>query len=71
MNYDIVILGSGESGTGAALLAHQQGLKTFVSDGGIIPAQYKTELEKALAEAVNNEDYETAAKVRDELNRRS
>lgn len=29
------------------------------------------ELEKALAEAVNNEDYETAAKVRDELNRRS
>lgn len=31
----------------------------------------ETELEKALAEAVNNEDYETAAKVRDELNRRS
>ncbi len=47
MNYDIVILGSGESGTGAALLAHQQGLRTFVSDGGIIPAQYKAELEKA------------------------
>lgn len=47
LNYDIVILGSGESGTGAALLAHQQGLKTFVSDGGIIPAQYKTELENA------------------------
>ena len=47
MNYDIVILGSGESGTGAALLAHQQGLKTFVSDGGKIPAQYKKELEAA------------------------
>lgn len=47
MNYDIVILGSGESGTGAALLAHQQGLKTFVSDGGKIPARYKAELEKA------------------------
>ncbi len=31
----------------------------------------QTELEKALADAVNNEDYETAAKVRDELNRRS
>lgn len=47
MNYDIVILGSGESGTGAALLAHQQGLKTFVSDGGKIPMRYKQELEKA------------------------
>ncbi|NNF01846.1 MAG: UDP-N-acetylmuramoyl-L-alanine--D-glutamate ligase, partial [Bacteroidia bacterium] len=47
MNYDIVILGSGESGTGAALLAHQQGLKTFVSDGGIIPTQYKKELQNA------------------------
>ena len=47
MNYDIVILGSGESGTGAALLAHQQGLKTFVSDGGKIPMRYKAELKKA------------------------
>ncbi len=47
MNYDIVILGSGESGTGAALLAHQQGLKTFVSDSGKIPLRYKDELEKA------------------------
>ena len=47
MNYDIVILGSGESGTGAALLAHQKGLKTFVSDGGKIPAQFKAELEQA------------------------
>jgi UDP-N-acetylmuramoylalanine--D-glutamate ligase len=47
LNYDIVILGSGESGTGAALLAHQQGLKTFVSDGGKIPTCYKDELVKA------------------------
>lgn len=47
MNYDIVILGSGESGTGAALLAHQQGLKTFVSDGGKIPMRYKDELDNA------------------------
>ncbi len=47
MKYDIVILGSGESGTGAALLAHQQGLKTFVSDGGKIPTRYKDELQKA------------------------
>lgn len=47
MNYDIVILGSGESGTGAALLAHQQGLKPFVSDGSKIPMRYKDELLKA------------------------
>lgn len=47
MNYDIVILGSGESGTGAALLAHQQGLKPFVSDGSQIPMRYKDELLKA------------------------
>lgn len=31
----------------------------------------QSDLEKVLGEAVNNEDYETAAKVRDELNRRS
>lgn len=47
MNYDIIILGSGESGTGAALLAHQQGLKPFVSDGSKIPMRYKDELLKA------------------------
>lgn len=47
LNYDIVILGSGESGTGAALLAHQQGLKTFVSDGAPIAMRYKDELIQA------------------------
>jgi len=47
LNYDIIILGSGESGTGAALLAHQQGLKPFVSDGSKIPMRYKDELLKA------------------------
>ncbi len=46
MHYDIVILGSGESGTGAALLAAQQGLSVFVSDYSAIPAKYKMELEK-------------------------
>lgn len=44
MNYDIVILGSGESGTGAALLARQQGLSVFVSDRGMIAEPYKSEL---------------------------
>jgi UDP-N-acetylmuramoylalanine--D-glutamate ligase len=47
MNYDIVILGSGESGTGAALLACQQGLSVFVSDRGIIAEPFKSELKAA------------------------
>ncbi|MBL7766034.1 MAG: UDP-N-acetylmuramoyl-L-alanine--D-glutamate ligase [Chitinophagaceae bacterium] len=45
MKYDLVILGSGESGTGAALLAKQQGLAVFVSDMGKIADAYKKELD--------------------------
>ncbi len=44
MGKRIVILGAGESGVGAALLAKQQGLDVFVSDGGIIKQVYKNEL---------------------------
>jgi len=40
----IVILGAGESGVGAALLAKQQGYDVFVSDGGAIKENYKAEL---------------------------
>ncbi len=43
-NKFIVILGSGESGTGAALLAKHQGFDVFVSDQSPIKAQYKQEL---------------------------
>lgn len=46
MKYQLVILGSGESGTGAALLAKQQGLTVFVSDMGTIPEKYKQELQQ-------------------------
>ena len=42
--FDIVILGSGESGTGAALLAKSKGLSVFVSDKGKVKDKYKTEL---------------------------
>ena len=45
MKFDLVILGSGESGTGAALLAKQQGISVFVSDKGLIPEKYKIELQ--------------------------
>lgn len=44
MNYELVILGSGESGTGAALLAKQQGISVLVSDMGRIPDHFKAEL---------------------------
>ncbi len=37
----IVVLGGGESGVGAALLAKKNGLKTFLSDSGIIINKYK------------------------------
>jgi UDP-N-acetylmuramoylalanine--D-glutamate ligase len=43
----LVILGSGESGVGAALLGKQKGYEVFVSDGGKIKDGYKKELEAA------------------------
>ncbi|HYF69813.1 MAG TPA: UDP-N-acetylmuramoyl-L-alanine--D-glutamate ligase [Ohtaekwangia sp.] len=44
MSKRIVILGAGESGTGAALLALQEGFDVFVSDAGRIKENYKNEL---------------------------
>ncbi|MEL7118455.1 MAG: UDP-N-acetylmuramoyl-L-alanine--D-glutamate ligase [Bacteroidota bacterium] len=41
----ITILGAGESGVGAALLAQSKGFEVFVSDYGTIKEVYKTELE--------------------------
>ena len=45
MKKSIAILGSGESGTGAALLAQHAGYDVFVSDKGGIKDQYKRELD--------------------------
>jgi UDP-N-acetylmuramoylalanine--D-glutamate ligase len=42
----IVILGAGESGIGAALLAKRQGYDVFVSDRGIIGASFLEELKQ-------------------------
>lgn len=44
MQKRIVILGSGESGTGAAILAKQKGFDVFVSDKGAISDKNKEEL---------------------------
>ena len=45
----VVILGAGESGVGAALLAKKQGLEVFVSDRGKIQDQFKAELIKNIS----------------------
>ncbi|MCC5930039.1 MAG: UDP-N-acetylmuramoyl-L-alanine--D-glutamate ligase [Cyclobacteriaceae bacterium] len=44
MAKSIVVLGGGESGTGAALLAQQKAYNVFLSDQGLIPERYKKEL---------------------------
>lgn len=47
MKQRIVILGAGESGTGAALLAKAKGYDVFVSDQGPVKDKYKNELREA------------------------
>src|SRR6266851_3565139 len=47
MSKRIVILGGGESGVGAALLAKQKGYVVFVSDGGPMKENYREDLFRA------------------------
>ena len=47
MSKKVVILGSGESGVGAALLSKAKGYDTFVSDSGSISSSFISELENA------------------------
>ncbi|WP_018628006.1 UDP-N-acetylmuramoyl-L-alanine--D-glutamate ligase [Niabella aurantiaca] len=47
MEKRLVILGGGESGVGAALLAKQQGYTVFLSDGGSLKEIYRSELQQA------------------------
>ena len=44
MHEKIIILGAGESGTGAAVLAKKQGYEVFVSDAGEINQKYRKRL---------------------------
>ena len=46
-NERIIVLGAGESGTGAALLAKAKGFDVFVSDQGAIKEKYVQQLEKS------------------------
>ena len=60
----LVILGSGESGTGAAILAKRKGFDVFVSDKGKIKEVYKEKLIKeeiAFEEGQHNYDIIFAA----------
>ena len=43
---NIVVLGAGESGTGAALLARKKGIPVFLSDNGGIKEKYKSVLKQ-------------------------
>jgi UDP-N-acetylmuramoylalanine--D-glutamate ligase len=52
LNPFVVVLGAGESGVGAAILARQKGFPVFVSDMGLIKDIYKRELVE------NNIDFE-------------
>ena len=45
MSKRIVVLGAGESGTGAAVLAQKQGFEVFVSDMSLIQDKYKKRLD--------------------------
>ena len=54
-NQHIAILGAGESGVGAALLAKAKGFIPFVSDMGVIKPSFVKELEE------NGIDFESGA----------
>jgi UDP-N-acetylmuramoylalanine--D-glutamate ligase len=47
MGKKMIILGGGESGAGAALLAKQKGYHVFLSDGSSLKEIYRNELQKA------------------------
>ena len=53
----IVILGAGESGAGAAVLAKKQGFDTFVSDMSTIKDSYKNMLNERGIEMGRRQTY--------------
>ena len=54
MKKNLIILGAGESGTGAAILGVTQGWNVFVSDKGSIAEKYKLELDQYQVEWEEN-----------------
>jgi UDP-N-acetylmuramoylalanine--D-glutamate ligase len=67
MDRKIVILGAGESGVGAAVLAKKEGLEVFVSDLSAIQSNYKELLEIHQIAYEENQHTETAILQADEI----
>lgn len=55
MNKRLVILGGGESGTGAALLAKKEGYNILLMDEGSLKDGYRNELQQAGIDFIDNE----------------
>ena len=67
MSKRFVILGAGESGIGAALLAQQQGYDTFVSDGSSLKDDYRNKLQNAGIEFEEGKHSENKILTADEV----
>lgn len=44
MNYELIILGGGESGVGSAILAKAKGIRVFLSDSGMLKGEHRKTL---------------------------
>jgi UDP-N-acetylmuramoylalanine--D-glutamate ligase len=64
---NLVILGAGESGVGAAILATKQGINVFVSDAGKIKDNYLQELQELKIEFEQNGHSEERILTADEI----
>ncbi len=67
MKKQLIILGAGESGVGAALLAKQKGYDVFVSDQGSLKEIYRRELQAAEIEFEEGETNEERILQADEI----
>jgi UDP-N-acetylmuramoylalanine--D-glutamate ligase len=67
MGKRFVILGGGESGVGAAILAKQKGYDVFVSDGSSLKDNYRSDLQQAGIEFEEGQHDETGILNADEV----
>lgn len=67
MSKRIVILGGGESGAGAALLAKQKGYDVFVSDASSLKENYRNELQQAGIDFEEGQHSEEKILIADEV----
>ena len=67
MKKQMIILGGGESGVGAALLAKQKGYEVFVSDQGSLKEMYRRELQDSAIEFEEESNSEERILQADEI----